>query len=83
MEVLHKFEVGQEVYAIKDNKLQTGVIVSIIINISKNKIGIKQIDTTYNVRFKGSYYRILYLKESQISDTPENLLKKLKKNLKK
>lgn len=83
MEVLHKFEVGQEVYTIKDNKLQTGIIASITINISKNKIGIKQIDTTYYVRFKGSYYRNLYLKESQISDTPENLLKKLKKNLKK
>jgi hypothetical protein len=81
MENYHKYDIGEEVYFIRNNKLAKGNIRQVNITLTKNRIGIKVITTNYYVNVK-SYGNMLF-KENDIHKTPESLIQKMKKNLKK
>lgn len=81
MEHYHKFEVGEEVYLIRNDKLTSGIVKQINIVITKDKIGIKKITTNYYVFIKG--YGNLYMTDEKIYKSPEDIIHKMKKKLKK
>lgn len=84
MNIGTQYEINQKVYIIKDSKLVEGKVASI-------KIDIKEVETTKNTfSIKEEIIYSLYIKdkgnilysEDNIGESPEQLLEKLKFNLK-